>query len=294
MLQQFASAWVRGLWLLSSCLASGRAFAENTCNTTTGLCQSLETLVTSDSSSLDAEGRRTLAAGYRALDLFGHGDLAAGFFTCRSPSNRSVMLVGEQGRHFGEVRASDVVAVDIYTGNVLDEYVGRPVSWGALQVASAVYRRHAHINAFIHSHPKDAMALAALKEPRLMMMTEPSFVFYERVAYEGADFFFGDEYSSKVAAAFDGGKFLLHIRQHAIMVAGKDVPQAFYRAYLFDQAAGLQLRAFASGQELREATREESIWHRRSCEEWAGGFDGSLEWPGILRRLARESPDFAS
>lgn len=239
------------------------------------------------------EARRTLAAGYQLLEKFGHGDLAAGFFTCRSPANSSVMLVGEQGLHFGEVRASDVLSVDIETGQLLPGYAGRPVSLGALRVAAAVYRMHPHIGAFLHSHPKDAMALAALEEPRLLMMTEPSFLFYERVAYLETDFFFEEDYASKIALAFKDKKFLLHIKNHAIMVAGKDVPQAFYRAYLFDQAAGLQLKAMATGQPLHETSPEESHEHRRSCEEWAGGFDGSLEWPGLLRRLAREGSDYA-
>lgn len=244
------------------------------------------------SSLLDSEARRTLAAGYRLLDEFGHGDLAAGFFTYRSPSNSSIMLVSEQGRHFGEVRASDIVAVDIHSEEVLPEYAGRRVSWGALQVATAAYRRHPHINAFLHSHPKDAMALAALAEPRLLMMTEPSFLFYERVAYEDVDFFFEDAYAAKIAKAFDNDRFVLHIRQHAIMVSGKDVQQAFYRAYLFEQAAGLQLRAMASGKPLREASLAESLHHRKSCDDWAGGFDGSLEWPGLLRRLAKNHADY--
>lgn len=243
--------------------------------------------------AVDADAARTLAAGHRLLELYGHGDLAAGFFTCRSPSNTSVMLVAEQGLYFDEVRASGIVPVDIYSMRPLPGFEDRPVNYGALQIASAVYRRHVDINAFLHSHPREAMALAALKEPRLLMATEPSFMFYERVAYIGTDFFFSDEYAARAAAAFDGGHFVLHIRNHAIMVAGKDVPQAFYRAYMFEQAAGLQLKAMSAG-ELMETPRNESLYHRRSCEEWAGGFDGSLEWPGLLRRLDRLGADYAS
>lgn len=239
--------------------------------------------------------RRHLAAGYRLLERHGHGDLAAGFFTCRSPENHSVMLVGQQGLHFGEVRASDIVAVDIYTKQVLSSS-DRPVSFGALQLATAVYRRHPEVGAFLHSHPQDAMALAALVEPELLMLAEPSFLFYERVAYADADYFFGDAYAATLASNLDGGKFVVLVKNHAIMVAGKDVPQTFYRAYAFNQAAGVQLRAMAATggrkEGLHETPRNESLYHRRSCEEWAGGFDGSLEWPGLLRGLERDNADY--
>lgn len=243
------------------------------------------------SGSLQA-AKETLAAGYRLSELFGHGDLAAGFFSARSPVNSSVMLVAEHGLHFGEVRASDIVEVDIVSKAPLAHDNGRKVNGGATQVASAVYRRHPDVHAFVHSHPKDSMALAALADPRLMIMTEPSFMFYERIAYTNADFFFEDDYANATAAQLDGQKFVVFIRNHAIMVAGKSVPQAFYRAYMFDQAAGLQLKALASGAPLREANTEEAVYHRRSCEEWEGGFDGGLEWPGLLRRLDRDGADY--
>merc|ERR1711957_869359 len=122
-------------------------------------------------------------------------------------------------------------------------------------------------------------------------MSEPSFMFYERVAYADADFFFEDDYAEALASKLDRSEFLVHVKNHAIFVAGKDVPQAFYRAYMFEQAADVQIKSFATGRNLRETSPDESAYHRRSCEEWEGGFDGSLEWPGLLRRLIREEGD---
>eukprot|EP00746_Dinoflagellata_sp_MGD_P066583 gnl/MRDRNA2_/MRDRNA2_275688_c0_seq1.p1 gnl/MRDRNA2_/MRDRNA2_275688_c0~~gnl/MRDRNA2_/MRDRNA2_275688_c0_seq1.p1 ORF type:complete len:127 (-),score=23.76 gnl/MRDRNA2_/MRDRNA2_275688_c0_seq1:98-478(-) len=126
------------------------------------------------------------------------------------------------------------------------------------------------------------------------MTNEPSFMFYERVAYPHLDFFFEDPYADLLAASLDNGHFALLIKNHAIMMAGKDVPQAFYRSYMFEAAAKAQLLAMATGQKLRVTDANESAYHRSSCEDWPGGFDGSLEWPGLIRDLQRKGSDYAS
>ena len=53
------------------------------------------------------------------------------------------------------------------------------------------------VHAVVHAHPRSMMALAALDEAsghgKVLPISEPSFMFFERVAHLPCDFFFGGD-----------------------------------------------------------------------------------------------------
>ena len=127
------------------------------------------------------------------------------------------------------------------------------------------------------------MALAASGE-KLRFVSEPSFLFYNRTAYLHGDYYFDDEYVALAADAFASGAIAVVLNNHALLVAGGTVPEAFLRAYMFEQAASIQLRLPATAPYLAKAEQE---YHAGSHYGWPGGYTGALEWPGLLRKLDR-------
>ena len=141
------------------------------------------------------------------------------------------------------------------------------------------------------------MALSALNQARgaILPMSEPSFMFYERVAHLPCNFFFDDAYLAKIVDAIkDGSKFCISMANHSFLMTGKTVEEAYLRAYMLEQSASIQLAALsASGGELPpEVPREECLFHRASYEGYAGcpPYKGELEWAGLVRGLDADCP----
>jgi hypothetical protein len=115
-------------------------------------------------------------------------------------------------------------------------------------------------------------------------------VFYERVAHLPCNFFFDDAYLAQIVGSIrDGSKFCISMANHSFLIVGRTVAQAYLRAYMLEQSASIQLAALAAaGGELPPAVpHDECLFHRDSYEGYAGcpPYDGSLEWPGLLRGL---------
>ena len=73
----------------------------------------------------------------------------------------------------------------------------------------------------------------------------------------------------------------------------KDVAEAMLRAYLLNQACEIQLRMLATGQPVHRPTQAEQQKHYDAfygIENYV--YDGSLDRPGMLRRLDREEPTY--
>jgi len=137
---------------------------------------------------------------------------------------------------------------------------GRMPNFPATAVSAAVYSAFPEINAIVHAHPTSVMALTAGIGPRatVLPISEPSFMFYERLASLPCNFFFDDEYLFNLVASMressegvrEGGgdnspatkassKYGVLMENHSYIMTGKDVPEAFLRSYMIEQAASV-------------------------------------------------------
>ena len=233
--------------------------------------------------------RVDMAAGFRWLDKLGMSDLAAGSLVARLPDEQTWMLTHPHGQYFDEIRASDCVKVN-YQADVIDGS-NHAVNFAAVNPAASVFRARPDVNVIIHAHAPAVMAVSGLK-CGLMLVSEPSFMFYKGLTYLHANFHFDDAYCETVARTMGDGKAIIY-KNHAFATVGKDVPEAMLRAYLLNQACEIQLRMLAAGKDINQPTEAELHHH---YDAFYGNpkyiYDGGLEWPGILRRLEREDASF--
>jgi len=241
-------------------------------------------------SSLEQSLRVDLAAGFRWLDRWGMSDLVAGSLVAREPGNAEWMYTHPHGMTFDELCASDFIKVN-FDNEVIDGSNQR-TNFAAVKPAAAVFEARRDVNAIIHAHAPAVMAVSGL-ECGLLLASEPSFMFYEGLSYIDANFHFDDDYCAAVADAVAGGGKAVIYRNHAFATVGKDVREAMLRAYLLNQACEIQLRMMATGAEIHVPTETEQAKHYDAfygIEDYV--YDGGLEWPGLLRRLDRESPSY--
>lgn len=173
----------------------------------------------------------------------------------------------------------------VATGERIDSastpYPNAPV----LPLGSAIFSKHPKINAVCHAHGPNSMAVTATTDS-ILPISEPSFMFYERLNSIHCDFFFEKHYCEEIAMGLDDRIFGTLIQNHAYIMTGLSIQECYLRAYMLEQSCEIQLRAMKAGN-LKIPSAEEIAYHQRSYEGYDGcpAYQGSLEWKGLLRSL---------
>ena len=112
-------------------------------------------------SEAEWEARQQLAACYRVFDMLGWSEMIYNHITVKIPDEDGAFLINPFGLHFSEVKASNLVKIDI-DGNKLDDSP-YPVNRAGF-VQHALFHRHlpdAHCIA--HTHTTAGMAVASVE-----------------------------------------------------------------------------------------------------------------------------------
>ena len=161
-----------------------------------------------------------------------------------------------------------------------------------LEIAGYVFRARPDITSIIHVHAPAAMAIAGL-EYGLLQVTDGATLFYKRIVNLEEDLHFEDAYCKQIAEAFSGETRAVMYQNHSFVVVGRTVAESILLAYTLTQACEVQLRMHASGEKIIQPSDEKL---QRNYDSFYNNphfnYDGSLEWPALLRTLDREDPSF--
>lgn len=232
--------------------------------------------------------RRDLAAAYRLAARRGWDDIVWTHLSAALPDEPGHYLINRFGLRFDEVRASNLVRVDV-TGRVVDGS-GAPVNPSGFAIHGAVHAARPDAVCVMHLHTRWGQSLAALPQG-LLPCSQPALRLYKRLGthgYEGLAFE-ASERVRLVAAlgALDG----LILKNHGTLTVGRTVAEAFVLMHLLERAAEIQLAALATGtvalvgDEVAERTYRQWVGDGRTPE-------GADEWPALLRGLERTDPDY--
>lgn len=233
--------------------------------------------------------REELAALFRVLHDHGMTDIANQVVGARIENAPDTYLLHPYGLFYDEVTASSLVRVDP-DGQPVDPDTPR-LNDGGQNLAKWIFGARPDVNYFVHGHCEDVMAVGSTKEG-LMAFSQPAVYLMHLVGY--IDYEFSED------AEF-GEKFEDHIRRHDILVTrnhgyytvGRTAAEAFFRAYYLRQACSVQIRTLSTGLtphviDPQEVARFQDAMY--GSDDYA--YDGSVEWPGLMRRLARNHPDY--
>ena len=231
-----------------------------------------------------------LTAGLRLLEQGGQADLCAGFFSARHPHYPELFLAPSHGTVWSE---ADPTIYGVYSSRTRQRIAGEgPLpNFPSTAVSAAIYSSYPEVNAIVHAHPRSVMALSAVDGPAgtILPLSEPSFMFYQRVRHLPCNFFFDDEYLKKIVEALRGDPYCIIMRNHSYIMTGGSVQECYIRSYMVEQAASVQLQLLsATGGKLPTIPHhDECMFHRRSYDGYDGcaPYDGMLEWPALVRGL---------
>ncbi|WP_338662146.1 class II aldolase/adducin family protein [Pararoseomonas sp. SCSIO 73927] len=188
--------------------------------------------------------KQRLAATFRLFARAGFDQGLAGHVTARDPEFPDEFWVNPLGRHFSQIRVSDLIRVN-HEGEVV--HGSQPVNRAAFAIHAALHRARPDVVAAAHTHSTYGKAWASLNR-LLDPISQDSCAFYEDHAL--FDDFTGvvldTSEGERIGAALGEGKavFLLN---HGILTVGHSVESTAWYYLSMDNAAHAQLLAEAAG-----------------------------------------------
>lgn len=233
----------------------------------------------------EATLRRDLAAAYRLAALFGWDDTLYTHFSVRLPGAEPRFLINPFGLLFEEVRASDLLVVDLH-GRVIGGEADYNVA--GFTIHSALHMARADAHCVIHTHTLAGMAVAA-SESGLTQLNQISAEFYQGVGYhdyEGIAFDLGER--ERLVASLAGHSTLI-LRHHGLLSVGASVADAFYLMYYLNKACEIQLAAAV----LPDVREMPATLSRHAREQFQGvEWQRQLLWKAWLRKLEQLDPAY--
>ena len=246
----------------------------------------------SNASTEEKQLRRDLAAAYRLAARFGWDDTLYTHFSMRLPPSRGKkerFLINPFGLMFDEVRASDLIVVDL-DGEVVVGVAG--CNPAGFTIHSAVHMAREDANCVIHTHTLAGMAVAAC-EQGLLQLNQMSAEFYQSVGshpYEGVAF--NHEERARIQAAL-GDNMALILRHHGLLSVGATVADAFCIMYYLNRSCEIQLAAAQLAALAGPVTRIPPAVSAHVRKQFRGvEHERALVWAAWLRQLDRLDPGY--
>lgn len=193
--------------------------------------------------------RVELAAAFRICARMNWHESVGNHFSAAVSADGRQFLMNPKWRHFGSIRASDLMLLDAGDASVLDGPDAPDRS--AWTVHGTIHRRRPDIRVVLHAHTPYATALSTLKDPSMKPLDNNTARFYGDV---GIDLGFGgiaddEEEGERLAETLSENSCLM-MGNHGVTVTAHSVAMAFEKLYFFEKAAQTLILAYSTGQPL--------------------------------------------
>src|SRR5687768_8534325 len=200
------------------------------------------------STAVERAMRVDLAAAFRLAVRLDLHEGVCNHFSVMLPDGKTFLL-NRYDLHWSEVTASNLLALDAQ-GNVL-EGEGE-FEKTAFYIHSRIHLGNPRATCVLHTHMPYATALTLLEGGRLEMVEQNALRFHDDIAYD--DTYNGlvvDNAEGDRLARVLGGKRVLFLASHGVIVVGPTVAEAFDALYYLERACRLQVLARSTGGKLR-------------------------------------------
>jgi ribulose-5-phosphate 4-epimerase/fuculose-1-phosphate aldolase len=228
--------------------------------------------------------KQRLAAAFRLFARFNFDEGVAGHITARDPEHLDHFWVNPFGKHFSQIRVSDLICVNDSGDVVEGEY---RVNGAAFAIHSQVHAARPDVIAAAHSHSMYGKAWSTLGR-RLDPITQDACAFYE-------DHGLFDDYTG-VVLDLDEGKRIgvalgeykaVILRNHGLLTVGHSVEEAAYWFIAMDRSCHAQLLAEAAGTPVLIEPEMAALTARQVGGHGAGWFG----FQPLYEMITAEQPD---
>ncbi|KAF2763835.1 arad-like aldolase/epimerase [Teratosphaeria nubilosa] len=188
-----------------------------------------------------------MALAFRVFARKGYTEGMSGHISLRDPENPHTFWTNPLGKHFGLLKASDMILVD-YDGKAIGGNMSRPANAAGFLIHSAVHKARPDVIAACHTHSPAGKAWSAFARP-LEMLNQDVAYFYgdaQAVYKEFGGIVFTEEEGHRLASALGPkGKGLI-LRNHGLLTVGTTVDEAAYLYTLMERSCEVQLMVEAA------------------------------------------------
>lgn len=231
--------------------------------------------------------KERLAGAFRIFSRFGFDNGLAGHMTVRDPEYPELFWVNTFGKHFSQIKVSDLVLVN-FKGEIIEGRKDSVVNGAGLAIHSQIHEALPHVNAVTHTHSTFGMTWSTLGK-LLDPISQDSCVFFNRhdiyQEYNGVVLDYNE--GKKLGELLENKKALI-LQNHGLLTIGETIDEAAWWFITMERCCQSQLLAEAAGvpqiigNEIAEDTAQ------RLGTSLAGWFSFQPLW----ERITNEQPDF--
>jgi ribulose-5-phosphate 4-epimerase/fuculose-1-phosphate aldolase len=229
-----------------------------------------------------------LAAALRLAVRFGMHEGICNHFSLMLPGT-DCFLLNPYGRHWSEIRASELLVVDAQ-GRVIEGEGEAEAT--AFYIHSRIHFTNPRATCVLHTHMPYATALTMIENGGLEWANQTALNFYDDVAYDRQynGLVLDDREGDRIAAAL-GDKRVLFLANHGVIVIGRSVGEAFDDLYYLERACQAQVIAMSTGRPLLRIPDE--IARTINANSTERMRMGKLHFQALKRLLDREAREYA-
>jgi ribulose-5-phosphate 4-epimerase/fuculose-1-phosphate aldolase len=233
-------------------------------------------------SEAEWQARQELAACYRVFAMLGWDEMIYNHITVKVPDEEDAFLINPFGLHFSEVKASNLVKIDI-DGNKLDDNP-YPVNLAGFVQHSVFHRNLPDAHCIMHTHTTAGMAVSSL-EGGLQPVNFYAANFIGQIAYH--DFEGVTVRSEEGARLIEhlGDKRAMLLKNHGILVMGRTLPEAFIKHWSLQRACEIQMATLAMGKPLTISPEVVAVHQRDLSKVQIPGGAGRADFDAMVRRV---------
>ena len=236
--------------------------------------------------------RIELAAAFRLAERFGWTELVWNHITARVPDNPDHFLINPMGIRWDEITASNLIKVDT-DGNVVEGEGIVPIA--GYVIHSAVHEARPDVNACMHTHTNDGIAVSALTEG-LQAVCMEALYFHDNVGYHGFEGVSVNIDERERIAKSLGPNQALILRNHGLLTVGETIGEMFVLMYFLQRACEIQMKVMASNRPWQTVPEEIGKAYGRQTRqpnnETSSFRPGVNEWPALMRLLDDTDPTY--
>jgi ribulose-5-phosphate 4-epimerase/fuculose-1-phosphate aldolase len=238
--------------------------------------------------------RCDLAALYRLVAHHRWTDFIYTHISARLPGPEHHFLINKYGVNFHEMRASDVVKIDL-DGNVVEEgdISSRRVNAAGFTIHSAIHMARPDLMCVVHTHTQAGIAVSAQKDG-LLPISQHALKFYGRLAYHGYEGIALDLDERERLVADLGQHKAMILRNHGLLVGGTSIPEAFHMIYMLERACAAQVAALSGGQEIVLPPEDVRIHTAEQFRKQEKDEHYAMVWDAALRLIEEGRPSYRS
>lgn len=241
-------------------------------------------------SAAEWQTRVDLAACYRLIALHGWDDLIFTHISARVPDTDD-FLINPYGLLFEEITASSLVRLDLEGKVTLPTpFQFNPAGY---TIHSAVHAVRHDVQCVLHTHTTAGVAVSAQQQGLLPLSQQSLFPLCSLAYHEYEGVALNLDERARLQADLGERRFMI-LRNHGLLTVGATVADAFLGMFILQRACEIQLQAQTGGVALTQVPATIVAGMQAQSEIVLRGAGGGLAWPGLLRKLDRDLPGYAS